>query len=179
MILESWYWKQSLLETAQRIKSLKAAENVSEEQIVLLEKDIFVGFYSVRKLVETQVKVSDVVRHISLPICWYPNKGIKVTWRNNNKLDELYDFDSGGGEVRDIWFISGRIIHSFIFSPLFTEEGSLEAILFTSDTDKDKRLYSMHIDKVIDLFTLVGNDNLSLIVWRQDPETGEESTIVE
>jgi hypothetical protein len=179
MISESWYWKQPLLEMALRLDSLRPEEDVSEEQLVQFEKDIFMGFYSVRKLFETQTKVTDAVKDTRLGISWYPNKGQKVTWRNNHKLDELYDFGKGGNEVRDAWFICGRIIHSFIFAPLFAEQGGIEGILFTSDTDKNKRLYSMDIEQVINLFELVGSNNPSHIAWRFDPETGEETTIVE
>lgn len=178
MISESWYWKQPLLEMAQRLTLLKSVTDVPEEQLVQFEKDILIGFYSIRKLFETQTKVTDATRETRLDLSWYPNKGKKVTWRNNHKLGELYDFERGGREIRDAWFICGRVIHSFILAPLYTELGGIEAILFTSDTDKDKRLYSFHIDRVIELFTLVGRDCPKHIQWRMDPETDEEATVV-
>jgi hypothetical protein len=178
MISESWYWKRPLIETAQRLTLLKSVADVSEEQLVQFEKDILIGFYSIRKLFETPTKVTDAIKETKFDLNWYPNKGEKVTWRNSHKLDELYDFEPGGREMRDAWFICGRVIHSFILVPLFAELGGIEAILFTSDTDKDKRLYSLHIDRVIELFTSVGSDFPKHIQWRKDSETDEETTIV-
>jgi hypothetical protein len=178
MISESWYWKQPLLETAQRLTLLKSVIDVSEEQLVQFEKDILIGFCSIRKLFETQTKVTDAIKATKLDLSWHPNKGKKVTWRNNHKLDELYDFERGGRETRDVWFICGRLVHSFILAPLFSEAGGLEAILFTSDTDKDKRLYSLHIDRAIELFALVGGNYPTHIEWQRDPDTDEESTVV-
>lgn len=177
MIWESWHWKRPLIETAQRLRALKDAAEPSEEQFVQLEKDIFIGFYSVRKLFETQTKVTDVTRATKLEVSWHANKGKRVTWRNNHKLDELYDLSQMSTEIRDAGFICGRIIHSFVFAPVIGDKG-LEAVLFTSDTDKDKRLYSLHIDRVIELFELVGNDDPTEVHWQRDPDTDEEITVV-
>jgi hypothetical protein len=47
MVWESWHWKQPLLEMAERLRGLKAAQALSAEQLVQIEKDIFIGFYSV------------------------------------------------------------------------------------------------------------------------------------
>ena len=178
MIHESWHWKKPLLESATRLEALKTTKRVSEKKLVQLEKDIFIGFYSVRKLLEAPAKITDEVKATRFPITWYPNRGEKVTWRNNHRLDELYDFETSGDELRDIFFICGRIIHSFIFSSVFAEKGGIEAILFTSDTDKEKRLYSMNIDRVIELFLLVGSNDPVQIIWSRDPKTGEEKTVV-
>jgi hypothetical protein len=176
MIWESWYWKKPLLETAVRLKELKAVADPSEEQLVQVEKDIFIGFYSVRKLFDSVTKITDATKNSTLQLAWYANVR-PVSWRNNHRLDELYDLSRQHWETRDAWFVCSRIIHSFVFAPMFGDKG-IEAILFTSDTDKDKKLYSLPIDSVIDLFERVGNDDPQEIKWRRDQETGEESTVV-
>ncbi|WP_166262198.1 hypothetical protein [Marinobacter salicampi] len=178
MIWESCYWKEPLLEAAERFRSLKVVEEPSEDQLVQLEKDVLVGFYSVRKLFETPTKITDEIKNSKLDVAWYPNVGKHVNWRNNHRLDELYDFSSGGREQRDAWFICSRIMHSFIFAPVVGDAGGLEAILFTSDNDKDKRLYALHIDHLIEFFKSVGNDNPTEIRWERNQVTGEESTVV-
>jgi hypothetical protein len=106
MIWESWYWKQPLLEMAERLRGLKSAQALSTEQLVQIEKDIFIGFYSVRKLFETATKVTDSTKAKKVQITWYPNKK-PVSWRNKDRIDELYAFDQTHGETRDLWFVSG------------------------------------------------------------------------
>jgi hypothetical protein len=176
MIWESWYWKQPLLKMAERLRDLKSPQTLSEEQLVQIEKDLFIGFYSVRKLFETGTKVTDSTKTKKVQITWYPNKK-PVNWRNNHCIDELYALDQQHGETRDLWFVSGRIIHSFIFAPVVEDEtGGLVGIFFTSDTDKDKKLYFMDIDTVIHVFELVGHDDPTTIEWKRNPETGEETT---
>ena len=69
------------------------------------------------------------------------------------------------------------IIHSFIFTPCVSECGGLDAIFFTSDLDKDKRLYLMGIDDVISVFERVGNDDPNRLEWQRHPD-GSETTKV-
>ena len=88
MIWESWYWKQPLLEVADRLESFKASQDLSEDQVAQVERDIFIGFYSVRKLFEAPTKITDKTRSLSLILQKHPNLK-PVTWRNNHKLDEL------------------------------------------------------------------------------------------
>jgi hypothetical protein len=178
MVSESWCWKEPLLETAELLKTLKSFTELNDEQLVQLEKDIFVGFFSIRKLFETETKVADATKKVKMKLSWHPAVGEKATWRNNHKLDELYDFSKENTEIRDARFVCNKIIHSYIFNLLFNEIGSIEAILFTSDSDKDKRLYSLNINDIVELFELVGNDYPKEIRWLRHPVTGQEITIV-
>lgn len=176
MIFESQYWKQPLLESATRFRSFTCSKELIEEDLVCIEKDIFVGFYSIRKLMDT-VKISDSTKKYKLQFISYPNIE-KVNWLNNHKLDELYDFDKNIEETRDLRFVCNQIIHSFIFMSNENEDGGLGGILFTSDRDKDKKLYSLPIDLVINVFEIVGNDYPAHSVTVRDPETGELDTKV-
>ncbi len=174
MIWESWYWKQPLLEMADRLSVLKTVEELTEEDMVQIEKDILIGFYSVRKLIESPTKVTDLTKAIKIPVTWFPAKE-RVNWRNHHKIDKLYDFGAPGEETRDLPFVCGRIIHSFILFPEVNENGGLNGLLFTSDKDKDQKLYSITIETIIALFRAVGNDYPTDIRWTKDPETGEDS----
>jgi hypothetical protein len=177
MILESWYWKRPLLEAADRLETWIRGPEITEEQLAQVERDIFIGFYSVRKLFEAVAKITDRTKQLVLHVEWHPNLR-PVSWRNNHKIDENYDLTISNKETRDVLFVCGRIIHSFVFVPCETEDGKLEGIFFSSDNDKNSRLYFLSIDQVISLFRQVGGDDPSKIVWHRDPETGKETTIV-
>lgn len=164
------------METARRLTKLKTVSTPTQRQLVQTEKDIFIGFYSVRKLIEAPTKVSDATRTLEVAIAWHANLE-SVNWRNNHRIDELYDLKKVLWETRDIWFVSSRIMHSFIFAPVFNDRG-IEGIFFTSDTDKDKKLYFLPVDTVIDIFERVGHDYPKYISWEIDPDTGTETTVV-
>lgn len=177
MVWESENWKQPLLKLAKRLKTLKASKDLSDDQLAQVERDVFIGFYSVRRLIETPTKVTDRTRKLSLSLMKYAN--VKpVTWRNNHKLDELYDLRRSNEESRDVIFVCGRIIHSFVFAPCQSDDGGLSGVFFTSDLDKNKFLFFITIDQVISLFSEVGNDSPSHIESSRDPATGIETLVV-
>ena len=173
MIWESEDWKKPLLQMAKRLAFLKKAEDLTEKQLAQIERDIFIGFDSVRKLLESITKLTDATKALQIQVSWYPNLS-PVTWRNNHRLEILYDFGKPHQETRDLRFICGRIIHSFIFAPYVGDEGGLDGIMFTSDIDRNKRLYAMEIDDVITVFKCVGNDYPSDVHWHMDAQTGED-----
>jgi len=156
---------------------MKGGCEFTDKQFVQLEKDIFIGFYSIRKLIEAITKVTDANKKMKVEIEWHPNRK-PVNWRNNHRIDELYALDKAHKEIRDIWFVSSRIIHSFILNPVINENSELEGLFFTSDTDKNKKLYFIHIDQVINIFEAIGRDYPSHISSDCDPNTGEENTEV-
>jgi hypothetical protein len=173
MIRESWYWKQPLLEMAGRLRLLKTGRRrLTEKRLAELERDIFIGFYSVRKIFDAVARVTDATRALTIQLSWHPNRAA-VHWRNNHEIDKLFDFHVVHRETRDLEFVNGRIIHSFIFTPCVTEKGRLEGILFTSDLDKNKKLYSMTIEDVITIFERVGNDDPTDIQWQKHPDGKE------
>lgn len=178
MISESWYWKRPLLEMAERFKILKdCGGDLSEEQLVQLERDVFIGFYSIRKLLEATTKITDAARLTKVELDWHPNKAT-VNRRNSHKIDELYDLATAYSETRDIRFVCGRIIHSFIFTPCLGERGGLFGIFFTSDTDKNSKLYFLAIDRLVDVFERIGKNAPRSIHWSKDDLSGEEITTV-
>jgi len=176
MINESHYWKQPLLDSALKFAEYQELSVIDDETYVKIEKDMFVGFYSIRKLLDTETKVTNDLKSKKHKITWFPHIGGNVTWRNNHKLDELYNLNKSHSEERDLWFISSRIIHSFIFNLCVNEEGGFDGILFTSDTDKNKKLYTLTVEQIIKLFELVGNNHVNRIYWERCPETGKEVT---
>ncbi len=161
---------------ADRLRSLKNVTDLSEGQQVQVERDIFIGFYSVRKLFDAIAKVSDATKAMKAPLEWYPNRS-PVTWLNAHRLTEIYDLGNPKADVKDMRFICGRIIHSFIFAPCMDDHG-LAGIFFTSDIDRKSKLYFLRVDEVIKIFEQVGNDYPSSIEWTKDEKTGTETTIV-
>jgi len=61
MISESWYWKEPLLEAAERLRSFKRARELHGEDLATIERDN-VGFHSIRKLFEAVAKVTDATK---------------------------------------------------------------------------------------------------------------------
>src|SRR5215467_6617939 len=99
MISESWYWKKPLLDMAMRLQKFRTAKRLTPKRLIQIERDVFIGFYSVRKLIESQTKLTDATKSLKLSVERYPNRK-RVNWFNNRCIDELYDLDKRSQETR-------------------------------------------------------------------------------
>ena len=49
--------------------------------------------------------------------------------------------------------------------------------VFTSDIDKDKKLYLLNAEEIIRIFEIVGNDYPHKIEWKRDDKGNESLTV--
>ncbi|ANY19613.1 hypothetical protein A6F68_01094 [Tsuneonella dongtanensis] len=79
MITESHYWKKPLLAGAKAIRKYMDTENVSEAEFARIEREIFIGFYSIRKLLEALGKVSAETRDMKVALRRYNKRADQPT----------------------------------------------------------------------------------------------------
>lgn len=173
MITESYYWKKPLLAGAKVIRKYMDAEDISEAQFARIEREIFIGFYSIRKLLEATGKVSAETRDMKVSLKRYEKRANQPTidWYNRSEFWELYDLDKPALEFRDLLYVAHRMVHSFIFILSGDDDGN--GAFFTSDRDKETRLNFVSTDEMVRVFETVGNDYPSgFHAWR-DKATGE------
>lgn len=103
---------------------------------------------------------------MKIQLVYYQNRE-PVTWLIKDKIDELYDLETGREENRDLRFVCGRLIHSYVFLPVSNETG-LEGIFFTSDIDKNDGLYFLRTKEIIRVFKSVGSNYPKKIQWNID-----------
>lgn len=157
MIWESVYWKKPLLQLANKLTKWQAPQKWGHRDLVGLEKDLFIAFYSIRKLMDAK-KLSGSTAEMMVNVSVYPNKGRDVTFLNWHRLQELYDFTSARTEHLPLRFVCNQVIHSYVFMPCITEAGVFEGIFFCSDYERHKNLYGLDRTELIKVFHMVGND---------------------
>ena len=110
-------------------------------------------------------------------IQWSPN--IKqVDYINNHFIDKLYNLKQINQETRTLKFICDQIVHSYIFMPAENEKSQLIGFFFTSDREKNKKIFYISIQDVINIFNYVGNDYPDNLHSIRNPNTGEFETKV-
>ena len=169
MISESSYWKEPLLKSASWLSQVRISESTQERTFIKIEKELFMGFYSVRKLLET-AKVSDATKKEKYEVQWSPNTN-PVNSLNRHEIDELYNLNVLNKETRDIGYICNLFIHSFIF--LISSNGKLEGIYVTSDRIKNNIIYFISIKNILAIFRHVGHDYPSSVSYVRNPDTKE------
>ncbi len=165
MISESYYWKKELVKLSRKLENRKKAKKWwTESQFGTFEKEVMIGFYMIRKLLDAK-KLTNALVSKKIKGTKFRNTGIEINWRNNHRYGEFYDFDKPIADKFDLIFLCNQLIHSYIFSPNFdceSEDGiglkTLRSILFCSDENRNQWLFELHIDDVIKIFHDLGND---------------------
>ncbi|MHC2624089.1 hypothetical protein ACVIW2_006121 [Bradyrhizobium huanghuaihaiense] len=168
MIFESSPWKQQLLRDAGNLKRIsKSPLGESNEDVLLtrLERLIFVGAYSMRKLHESG-KLSTDWTKIKLSCTRFEFVGkCAPTILDAHKIDRFYEL----ANPLDIRMPSDefcdRVVHSFIFAPVVGEQGCVDGFHLTSDRLKKQCLWFVPLAEVITLMVRTGKDYPSDGVW--------------
>jgi hypothetical protein len=142
-----------------------------------LEKDVMIGFYSIRKLIESH-KISDELRERQIPLRGYPWTGRNVTFMSWDKIDQNYNLENPESLQQRVAWITNQLVHSFVFMAMCNESGGLESILFNSDYTRRKYLYEIGIDQLITLFEEVGTNNPASGSFVFYDKTGDYDIIV-
>ncbi|ALP65196.1 hypothetical protein [Paraburkholderia caribensis] len=139
------------------MKRARFDDDHAERQLVRLERELFVGFYSIRKLLDT-FKVSPATRRMKLVLNWSPSNGQVVDYMNAHRLDNLYELRKTTSEQRDLLFLCNQFVHSYVFMPVIDEKHSFTGVYVNSDRTRHDRIYYVEERQIIDIFKIVGND---------------------
>jgi hypothetical protein len=171
MIYESYYWKSNLDKLATKLRKYSRRKNPGEALLAHFEQTVMLGFYSIRKLAESQ-KLSDNVASQQIELTAYAWNGQKnVTVKNWDNIDKLYDMIPQSVS-RDVIFVCNQIIHSYVFLPVFSEaRGCIISLWFSSDRHRHQFLYQIQLEQVIELFRQVAKDYPNCGSWTFNPAT--------
>ncbi len=155
MIWESQYWKDPLLKSADYLRRVRLNEKTSEKTFVRIEKELFIGVYAVRKILDT-FKVSDSTKKMKFDLVVHPAIR-RVDYLNWHHLDKNYDLSSHKAETKDIRFLCNQFMHSYVF---ITSEidGRLNGFFVASDRDRHSKCYFVDLEHVLNIFRTVGRD---------------------
>jgi len=196
MIHESYYWRNELIQISEKIsKKIKIQKNWSDSKFAKFEKNIMLGFYIIRKLMEAN-KLTSKIGSTKFNLKMYQNNDTKVTRMNNHRFDENYNFENFKIVKRDLKFLINQFVHSYVFVPVISvidektlklmenkeltedelteiyEDGEREltGILVNTDTNKNENLFEIDINSIIEIFKNVGECNVTRIEMKYNPK---------
>lgn len=174
MIHESKYWKDPLLRAATWLSNLRVSDDeLGEKSLVRAEREIFIGFYAIRKLLET-FKISKTTKELKLELFAYKAKIGKLTdYFNRTEIDKLFELDQPMKEQRDIGFLCNQVVHSYVFLISINDDGKLEGFFISSDSMRYKKLYFIELAQVINVFRIVGKDYPANMHLQRNAATGQ------
>ena len=167
MIADSIPWRDELLKVAERLNKRKSQRRWSERTSFLVERDVMVSAYAIRKLNEGR-KLSDnlaaqrliVIRHE--PISQAPD-----IW-SRHAIWEHYNLDTGTDVEISLADLCNQFIHSWVWQLSASEGDEFDGVFVSSDRQRGRCLYFVSVDLLINLFRAVGAEDIATIEAQRD-----------
>lgn len=156
MIHGSSYWKNDLLKLANRLELRLIQTRWGEKNFYTIEKEIFIGFYSIRKLIESK-KVSDFIKSKTYELKEFPYSGNHDSIIDPYKLTD-YSFNKANTTKISIASLCNQFIHSYHFVPFIPNGKNFIGVFFCSDYKRATGLYFITLFDIVDIFRSVGEN---------------------
>jgi hypothetical protein len=150
MIEQHSYWRRDLIGFARALERRYRQKRWSNLTRYNIEKEVFLSFYIIRKLIENNRLKSSVVTSCHT-VTWYPIIIGATPTTDQKKLAFTYLLFHGWLEDWTPREISNQFIHSLIFSPFRIPRGDMLGIFFASDCASQTGLYYIKLITVIDI----------------------------
>ncbi|WP_041784155.1 hypothetical protein [Micromonospora sp. L5] len=167
MIGDSIPWREELVKVADRLERRRRQRRWHERTYFLIERDIMISAYAVRKLSEAG-RLSRILRGTPIKVTRYELVG-QVCDQWHTEFWESFDMESPTTVNLSIADLCNQIIHSFVWRISVTEVGSLfDGIYVSSDRQRRKFLYFVSAEVLIHLFREVGEEDIVEYALRAD-----------
>ena len=165
-MIESRYWKEELARIAKTIKPLRKPPRWSERAHCVVERNLMIGFFIIRRLIELN-KVSSRTRDYGLKVYACSTIGIDVTQLNQGGFFETYDLENEKQETKKPLYISNQFIHAYMSFVLRDETRNWSDVYVVSEFDRNDCIWRIPIPVIRKLFKLVSDDYPSklILVW--------------
>lgn len=171
MIYESCYWKQPLLRSATWLENITIQESKSEGTLARIERAVLIGFYSVRRLLET-FEVTKATKSMQFTVVWYKNIK-RVDYMNNHQINDCFDVNNGNHEDLGIFELCNQFIHSYVFTITSDDDGHFTGCLVSSDRKRYRKLYYIDRETITKVFRSVGRDYPNTMTITRNSSTGQ------
>lgn len=159
MIWDSSPWKYDIGKIAFNLDRRSAQKRWSSSSLARVERDVMVGFYMVRKLVEAK-KLSDALVAHSLTLRLHRRIGRVPDLLNWHHLDRAFELDQHTVATRSLKFVCDQVVHSYIFMVSTVDQGGLDGFFLASDRQRADGLFYLSADEAVRALLSVANDDI-------------------
>lgn len=175
MIDESYPWRKALMDSAERLEARKLQQRWRQETFHLVERDVMLGFFAIRRLIES-FKVPDSVRASTHEATRFAATGVLADVWNRFEIWDLFDLENPETCKLTLREICNQFIHSWIHVTEFAEDRSFSGFMVSSDWARRKYLYSIDLYTVTGIFRTVSEETVISMEMRR-LESGEMSFV--
>ena len=156
MISDSEPWKKELGRFAGAIRELRRSPEWTETYSFRVEKAVMLGFFIIRRLIESSKLTEEVMAH-ELRTIRYPNLGSVPDLMNWQELDRHFNFEAASPRRVPLKQFYNQAIHSFVFIPYRGGRGAA-GVFVASDWERKRALHRVTLTEIERLFRKVATD---------------------
>lgn len=155
-MFESLYWKEELSRIEKSIRPVAKPRRWSERAVSTIERDVMIGFFIVRRLIELN-KVSSHIAKLELGVFRSPAVRA-VTKLNRFSFERNYDWQAEQPEQRPVKYICNQCIHSYVSAVLRASDRNWSDLLVVSDYGRAKTIWRVPFSAIVQLFSATAKD---------------------
>jgi len=159
VIEQDTYWRRDLLKFGERLEKRYRQRKWSARTLYNIEKEVFLSFYIIRKLIESR-KADPAVSGLNCAITKYPIKKEAQPSTDPKTFGLTYELFRGSRTELNLKVLCNQFIHSFIFWPFTPFKRDMLGIYFASDSQSKTGLYYITLIKVIEIILSAGRNRV-------------------
>jgi hypothetical protein len=156
-MIESCYWKEELTRIAKTIRPVQKPVRWSERAHCVIERDLMIGFFIVRRLIELH-KVSSKTRDYSMTVFSYPVRGKQVHRMNVDNYWKTYDLENERRESKKPLYLSNQFIHAYTSFVARDQTRNWSDVYIVSDYDRNDCIWRIPLAQIRGLFSVAAQD---------------------
>lgn len=158
-MIESVYWKEALAKIANTIRPSKKPIRWTERAHCVIERDLMIGFFMVRRLIELH-KVSSATRDLLMSVFSCPSRGKRVHFMNAHDIDRAYDLGKESSQVKKPLYVSNQFIHAYTSYVVRDKSRNWSDVYIVSDYDRNTCIWRIPVSEIRRLFWVAAADDV-------------------
>ena len=150
MIFNTYYWQRELERLALILRRHMAQRRWVAASDASVEKSVMLGFYALRKMLESFNPAVNCPNHIKLTT--FPRGPGKLSPIVFPAVSDAFVLTKPRITSMAILDVCNEIIHSHFFSLWVDPFQALQGVFFASDRKKDERVCRLDVQKIVELF---------------------------
>ncbi|NKX47456.1 hypothetical protein [Sulfitobacter pontiacus] len=171
MIYESGIWRKGLISASSQIHRFMKLRRYREDSIAITEREIMIGFFAVRKLIDSKLKLSPNFAKKLIPVERFQSVEAMGSFERFEFYDH-YDLDNSIPDEVTTLYLSNQFIHSLLFNFSWDEHDRPLGVHFTSDYDRTKHCFHISLQQIALVFEEAAASKAVSYRLQDDPKGG-------
>jgi len=155
MLHEAEFWREEISSNRASLAKIAKQQMHGRKTKVTIEKNVFLTFYAIRKLIENGHLPPETAEH-QISVRTHLRRP-DVPWSHGLSLDRLYDTDRSSVQQSSVRYVMNQFIHSAVFVIQLRRPMEIIGFHVASDRERDRQCLYVSLAEVLDIFDLAGS----------------------